>query len=94
MTLMFTQNHRVLGNLQEAAKMFMGVDYVREVTVKKCCKADMDCFNVCSYFILFCCVVSSSFVFVSFTFCREPYIFVYLSFKTFWTFILLLLLFR
>ena len=47
---MFTQGHRVAGklelvqhsdvNLHEATQMFMVIDYVREMTVKKSCRYD------------------------------------------------------
>ena len=37
MTLMFTQGHRVV-KLHEATQMFVMLDYVRVMTVKKSCK--------------------------------------------------------
>ena len=34
--------------LHEATQMFMTVDYVRKMTVKKSCMVNIDCLNTCS----------------------------------------------
>ena len=45
MTLMFVQGHRVTGKLlHQATEMFMMVDYVREMTVKR---SYVDSLNIC-----------------------------------------------
>ena len=60
MTLMFTEAHRIMGRyslfsrsvekLHEATQIFVMVDYVREMIVKKSSMANMDCLSICSSF--------------------------------------------
>ena len=62
MTLMYTQDHRVMGKyshsvekLHEGSAVFMMVDYVRYMTVKKSCMVHMDCLSICTSCFLFAC---------------------------------------